>query len=633
MRKNFLQILAGQPLRRQVIAATCVLLIPFAAIELWSENRTRQERAEEAQAQAATVAATAASYLNQYLNGLDSMASAVVRHPAVMGLDEPQSNRLFAEVLKHQPLLLNVVLTDPNGRLRGSGLPATVHQVTMTYPAQVAKTDAPMVSPLVTGELSKKPTVVLAYPVHDAVGAAVGGLGLSINLTELQTLFTAIPLPEGSVITLTDEKSRVLARSRDAEKFIGKVINEAPLSPRDVQPEQVRSGLDGVRRYYGNAEVERGSWLLSVGIPTSVAVERSAPQWRRSFAIADITICIALLLALWLSTLMSDGVNRVRENAQRIASGDLSPPSAGPAPSLELARLQTAFTTMAASLRDTHAALDRQLEQERRTHEALQSLQRQVVRQERLAAVGVLVSGVAHELNNPLQAILGTAELLEQDPRLPPEALDEIAFVKTQSSRAREIIRNLSRFSSQQPGPSAPVDMRDVVAEVVQLRHRDLDVASITLEVQASTSRRVFGNFTELEQVVLNFVINAQQAIESVGPTRGRILIRVTDASRNVRVEVHDDGPGVSLEDEPKLFQPFFTTKPVGKGTGLGLSVSYGIIESFGGTIGYMGNDWGGATFYFELPVAEPSDHLSYADPKDADDASPLLHRSLSRRI
>src|SRR5206468_7365050 len=124
----------------------------------------------------------------------------------------------------------------------------------------------------------------------------------------------------------------------------------------------------------------------------------------------------------------------------------------------ELAELQDAFITMAANLRQTRDALDHQFEQERKMHEALQSLQRQVVRQERLAAVGILVSGVAHELNNPLQAILGTAELLEHQPKLPPEALEEIAFVKTQSSRAREIIRNLSRFSSQQTGPSEPID-------------------------------------------------------------------------------------------------------------------------------------------------------------------------------
>ena len=111
--------------------------------------------------------------------------------------------------------------------------------------------------------------------------------------------------------------------------------------------------------------------------------------------------------------------------------------------------------------------------------EALQSLQRQVVRQERLAAVGVLVSGVAHELNNPLQAILGTLELLERHPGLSPSALEEVAFVKTQSGRAREIIRNLSRFSSQQSGPPALVDLREVIDEIVQLRKRNLESASI----------------------------------------------------------------------------------------------------------------------------------------------------------
>src|SRR5438552_1045788 len=147
------------------------------------------------------------------------------------------------------------------------------------------------------------------------------------------------------------------------------------------------------------------------------------------------------------------------------------------------------------------------------------------------------------------------------------------------------------------------INLQDVITEVVQLRKRDLDNSSIALQVDASTSRPVYANFTEIEQVILNFVINAQQSIEASGRLKGRILIRVFDAGTRVRVEVLDDGPGVKVEDEPKLFQPFYTTKPVGKGTGLGLSVSYGIIDSYGGTIGYKRNDWNGAMFYFELPV------------------------------
>ena len=267
--------------------------------------------------------------------------------------------------------------------------------------------------------------------------------------------------------------------------------------------------------------------------------------------------------------------------------------------------------------------------------ETLQSLQRQVVRQERLAAVGALVSGVAHELNNPLQAILGTAELLERHQTLTAEALEELAFLKTQSGRASEIIRNLSRFSSQQSGPPSLVDLRDVIAEVVQLRRHDLDNSSIVLDLDASSTRTVYANFTEIGQVTLNFVVNAQQSIEAAGRSRGRILIRVYDAGKRVRLEVQDDGPGVAPEDERKLFQPFFTTKPVGKGTGLGLSVSYGIIESYGGAICHRSNEWGGATFFFELPTSDPAVRPRTASGKSTgtDDPPPVLHRSVSSSV
>src|SRR5262249_6086592 len=118
------------------------------------------------------------------------------------------------------------------------------------------------------------------------------------------------------------------------------------------------------------------------------------------------------------------------------------------------------------------------------------------------------------------------------------------------------------------------------------------------------------------------------------GRTRGRILIRVFDAGKKVRLEVQDDGPGVSPDDEPKLFQPFFTTKPVGKGTGLGLSVSYGIIESYGGAIGHPSNEWGGATFVFELPVSEPAARPPSPTKANKPDARPpLLHRPVSPRV
>ena len=632
-----MRILRGQPIRRQVVGITVALLVPFAIAAAWTANLTRFEHVDELREQAGALAATAGAYLDQYMTGLDSMASALARHPSVIALDRAESDPVFAAVLRDQPLLVNIILTDTEGNIKASALPSgNISKVSaLAEVRQVVSSGRPVVSELVTGAVSGRATVALAYPVRGRSGAIDGVLALALNLERLETLFRGVPLPEDSVVTLTDAKSRVLARSRDASVYIGKPLGPQPTSPRDVPRTQVLAGPDRIERAYGNAVIERGPWLLSVGIPTSLAISRVAPLVRRNLIIALLAISAVLLLALVLSTQITRGLNGVRDAARKIAGGDLSTPPRTAVPNRELAELQDAFATMAANLREAHDALDHQVEQERKMRETLQSLQRQVVRQERLAAVGVLVSGVAHELNNPLQAILGTAELLERHRELGPEALEEVAFVKTQSGRAREIIRNLSRFSSQQSGPPTLVDLRDVIGEVVQLRRRDLDNLSIGLDVEMTTSRKVYANFTEVEQVTLNFVINAQQAIESAARKRGRILIRVFDAGKKVRLEVQDDGPGVKPEDEPKLFQPFFTTKPVGKGTGLGLSVSYGIIESYGGAIGYRNNEWGGATFFFELPVTEPAARPitpARGTPRP-DDRPPLLHRPVSKGV
>src|SRR5262249_13095670 len=176
-----------------------------------------------------------------------------------------------------QPLLLNIVLTDPGGLVKGTGVQARADLapvVSMKYIQDVVQGGRPVVSELTTGQVSGKPTIILGYPVFGEDRAVIGVLGLGIDLTRLQSAFSSVPLPEGSVITVTDSASRVLARSRDAERYIGTVAEPRAVPPREVAPNQVRTGLDGIPRFYGNAVIDRGPWLLSVGIPTSGARQR-----------------------------------------------------------------------------------------------------------------------------------------------------------------------------------------------------------------------------------------------------------------------------------------------------------------------------------------------------------------------
>ena len=234
----------------------------------------------------------------------------------------------------------------------------------------------------------------------------------------------------------------------------------------------------------------------------------------------------------------------------------------------------------------------------------VESLQRQVIRQERLAAVGQLVSGVAHEINNPLQAILGFAELLQMQQELPESVQSDLLLIQKESARACAIIRNLAMFARQQAGEAEPVRLVDVIRSVAELRQRRLESENIELRVEDGSEWPVMAVLAELQQVVLNFVVNAEQSIVLSGRQPGRITIRSRDEGSRAVLEVEDTGPGIAPEHEARLFQPFFTTKPVGQGTGLGLSVSYGIIDSLGGSIGYRRAPAGGAIFYFDLPAA-----------------------------
>ena len=411
----------------------------------------------------------------------------------------------------------------------------------------------------------------------------------------------AVPLPNDAVIAIASPDGVILHRLGVDAALPNRQL---PGSRRlgFLLPHRSLDG-DGVERVYGQANAVSGPWIVSVGLPMSLAFDRAATLWSRSLVILMFAVGSWLLIALMLSNRLVTAVNYLDRTAQRIASGDFSPLPPRRMSSRELTELYEAFDLMLHRFNATRERLDAQMAEERRMRLALQALQGQVIRQERLAAVGQLVSGVAHEINNPLQAISGFAELLQMQRDLPLSVKKDLSVILRESARACAIIRNLALFARQQPGPATTIRLTDVIGAVVELRQRRLESEQIELRIEDAAQQQVMAILTELQQVVLNFVVNAEQALLTSGRIPGRVTIRTFDRNSHVVLEVEDSGPGVKPGDEPRLFEPFFTTKPVGQGTGLGLSISYGIIESLGGTIGHRRPAASGAIFYFELPA------------------------------
>jgi PAS domain S-box-containing protein len=233
-------------------------------------------------------------------------------------------------------------------------------------------------------------------------------------------------------------------------------------------------------------------------------------------------------------------------------------------------------------------------------------LRDQLVHSERLSAVGELVAGVAHEINNPLQAIVGCVELLLDDHADRALMRRDLEIVRREAGRAGHIVRNLLSFVRRSAPNRVPADLNYLVKQTAELREYHLHQQNINLLVQCtSESLPVLVDREEIQQVVLNLLLNAEQAIESLSG-HGTIIIRTMHLADRQIVEVLDDGPGIRLELRGRIFEPFFTTKEMGEGTGLGLSISHGIAASHGGALETCESAMG-ACFRLTLPAHQSS--------------------------
>jgi two-component system, NtrC family, sensor kinase len=231
-------------------------------------------------------------------------------------------------------------------------------------------------------------------------------------------------------------------------------------------------------------------------------------------------------------------------------------------------------------------------------------MRERLIQSEKMASLGQLVSGVAHELNNPLTGILGFAQLLVARP-LDGEARRDVEAITGEAERASKIVQNLLSFARRRRSQKTEVDINELIERVLGLQAHELSAHDIALQLNLESGLPpCVADPNEMQQVLLNLVTNARQAIAAAAP-RGVISVGTSLARGKLRIRITDDGPGIAPEHVRRVFDPFFTTKPVGEGTGLGLTISYGIVEEHRGHINVESRPGKGTTFTIDLPVAQ----------------------------
>lgn len=325
---------------------------------------------------------------------------------------------------------------------------------------------------------------------------------------------------------------------------------------------------------------------------------------RRYFVMIAIAALFACLLMVSLvARRITRPIESLTDGARSLTRGELEA-RIDVASRDELGTLAQAFNDMAESLAINRAELTRKNEALSAANEDMQSMQDQLLRSERLAAIGQLAAGVSHEIDNPVGIILGHAELVLEDLEAEDPLREDVAAIIDECRRCKRITGGLLGFARSPEGNLESVDLNQLVEEALaSLRPQKL-FKDLGLSIAGSEEKlSVIGDADQLRQVMINLLLNAAQALRG----RGQLEVVLARESANGLIHVDDSGPGIPVEEREKVFQPFFSTKAPGEGTGLGLPLCRKLIESFEGEISIHQSTLGGARVSVSLPLSETS--------------------------
>jgi len=360
-------------------------------------------------------------------------------------------------------------------------------------------------------------------------------------------------------------------------------------------------------------ELGKKPWGLYMGV--SMASVKAAEQGIifNSILFFSVIFLIVALISFYLAKGVTKPLERLKEGAESIGGGNLDYRiriQTGD----ELEKLAESFNIMAESLYQSMKALEKErasldVKVKERTKELMET-QEQLIHSEKMATIGTLAGGVAHEVNNPLGTILINAQMLLRD--IKDEGKKKhIKLIEESTRRCRDIVQTLLRYSRKpEMGEFESIDLNTVITDSCNLLQHQLEKDNIKIETEYGSIPYMRGNANELQQVFTNLILNAGDAVKEKRKTKdtekpGKITIITSQKGKFIVSQIIDNGIGIPEENIKRIFDPFFTTKDVGGGTGLGLSITYKIIEKHSGEIDVSSKMDEGTTFTIKLPVSE----------------------------
>ena len=424
---------------------------------------------------------------------------------------------------------------------------------------------------------------VITFGVENSIAQQFAGLSQEDDL---------VLLADGHVVasTLRNDDLAKLLPAQFAEMTAHGQINER------IADEQFTLNEEHYLCTAGWLGGKNGSHRLGYLILASYEKPLQALQSTRQmiFMISLLAILSGAATIWLLVSKLTRPLSELRDGAKAVGRGDFT--RRVPVRSRdECGELAVVFNEMTENIQQSRMQIEK-------TVETLKSTQAQLIQSEKLSAVGEFVAGVAHELNNPLAAVVGFSEMLKEND-VDTQNRRYLDMIFKSAQRCQKIVQSLLSFARRHQPERKPMSVSAMVETVLEMLNYQLRTSNIEVITQFDAALPVvLADGHQIQQVLLNVINNARQAMES-RPAGGQIIIKTETFGENVRVLVRDNGPGISPENLHRIFDPFFTTKQVGQGTGLGLSLCYGIIKEHGGNITPSSRPGEGATFTIELPV------------------------------